>query len=230
MLIELKKVTKKYDKKVALKNINFKIKKGKIIGLLGPNGSGKTTLIKLINDLLTPDSGEVLINGEKPGVNSKKIISYLPEKNYLDLDLKVKEVLKYFKDFYSDFSLSKAYELLDILEIDPNARLYTLSKGNLEKVELALVMSRKAEIYILDEPIGGVDPATRDYILETILNNFNKKASIIISTHLISDVEKILDEVIFLSKGEILLTSEADKLRKKRKKSIDAIFREEFKC
>lgn len=229
-LVKCNKLYKDYGFKKVLKDINITIPKGRIVGLLGSNGSGKTTLIKLINDLITPTKGEVLINGEKPGVNSKKIISYLPERTYLNMDMKVSEILEYFSDFYSDFDTNKAIKLLKKLNINTTDKLKTMSKGTKEKVQLVLVMSRKADLYILDEPIGGVDPAARDYILDTILTNFNKEASIIISTHLISDIERILDDVIFISNGEIVLYEEADKLRKKEKKSIDAIFREMFKC
>ena len=229
-LVKCNGLYKDYGFKKVLKDINIAIPKGRIVGLLGSNGSGKTTLIKLMNDLITPTKGEVLINGEKPGVNSKKIISYLPERTYLNMDMKVSEILEYFSDFYSDFDTQKAIKLLKKLNISTTDRLKTMSKGTKEKVQLVLVMSRKADLYILDEPIGGVDPAARDYILDTILTNFNKDASIIISTHLISDIERILDDVIFISNGEIVLYEEADKLRKKEKKSIDAIFREMFKC
>ena len=229
-LVECKNLYKNYGKREVLKNINLKINKGKIYGLLGPNGSGKTTLIKLINDLLVPTNGTILINGKKPGIESKKIISYLPERTYLNFDMKISETIEYFKDFYDNFDEKKAYELLKRLNINKDDKLKTMSKGTKEKVQLILVMSRKADIYILDEPIGGVDPASRDYILDTILKNFNDNASIIISTHLISDVEKVLDDVIFISDGKIILNESADKLRNERKKSIDAIFREEFKC
>lgn len=229
-LLEFKNVYKKFDDKVILEDINLVIKPGKIIGLLGKNGTGKTTLIKLINDLLTPSSGEVLINGEKVGVNSKKIISYLPERTYLDKSKTVKEVINYFRDFYDNFDESKAYKLLDDLKLDKNQKLSKMSKGMLEKVQLVLVMSRNANLYILDEPLGGVDPATRDYILDTILTNFNEGASVIISTHLISDIERILDEVIFINDGKIVLTSDADSLRNENNESIDEIFRRMFKC
>ncbi len=229
-LIEIKNVSKSYGKKEALSNVNIDIKKGKIYGLLGPNGSGKTTLIKLINDLLKPTSGEILVNGEKPGIESKKIISYLPERTYLSMNLKVSELLQYFKDFYEDFDIDKAYGLLNDLNINPADRLKTLSKGTKEKVQLILVMSRKADIYILDEPIGGVDPASRDYILRTILSNFNEGSSLIISTHLIADIENILDEVIFINNGKIILNESADSIRDNKNKTIDALFREEFKC
>lgn len=229
-LLECKNLYKDYGTKKVLKDVNITIPRGKIIGLLGSNGSGKTTLIKLINDLITPTSGEVLINGEHPGINSKKIISYLPERTYLSMDMKVKEIIEYFKDFYDNFDEKKAYKLLNKLKINSNDKLKTMSKGTKEKVQLILVMSRKADLYILDEPIGGVDPAARDYILDTILKNFNKNASIIISTHLIADIERILDDVIFISDGKIVLYEEADKLRNKENKSIDMIFREMFKC
>lgn len=229
-LVECKHVTKKYGMKVALDDVNLTIEKGKIIGLLGPNGSGKTTLIKLLNDLLVPNSGEILIQGNHPGVETKKIISYLPERTYLNFNMRIKEVIQYFKDFYDDFREEVAYELLKKLGINPNDQLKTLSKGMKEKVQLILVMSRKAQLYILDEPIGGVDPAARDYILDTILKNFNEDASILISTHLISDIEKILDEVIFIKDGKIVLHESCDQLRDEGGKSIDGYFREEFKC
>jgi ABC-2 type transport system ATP-binding protein len=229
-LLECKHLTKKYDDEIILDNVNLKISKGKIIGLLGKNGAGKTTLIKLIDDLLTSTSGEVLINGEKPGINSKKIISYLPERTYLDKSMKISQILTFFEEFYDDFSKEKAIKLLKDLDLDINLKLNKMSKGMQEKLQLILVMSREAELYILDEPLGGVDPATRDYILDTILSNFNEGASVIISTHLISDIERILDEVIFLDKGKIILTSSADELRKKENASIDEIFRRCFKC
>lgn len=229
-LVEFKNVNKAYGKKQVLHDVNLTIEKGKIIGLLGPNGSGKTTLIKLINNLLTPTSGELLINGEKPGVESKKIISYLPERTYLNMNSKVIEVVNYFEDFYEDFDKKKALKLLKKLKIDENTKLSTLSKGTKEKVQLILVMSRKADLYILDEPIGGVDPASRDYILNTILDNFNEGASMIICTHLISDIEKILDDVIFINDGKIVLNESAEDIRTKKKTTIDNLFREEFKC
>lgn len=229
-LLECKNLCKSFDDKEILKNINLSIEGGKIIGLLGKNGQGKSTLIKIINDLLTPTSGEVLINGKKPGIESKEIIAYLPERTYLDKDMSVKQVIKYFSEFYENFDEDKAYKLLKILDLDVNQRLSKMSKGMQEKVQLILVMSRNAELYILDEPLGGVDPATRDYILDTILSNFKDGASVIISTHLIADIERILDEVIFIDKGEIVLTSSADELRCSEKMSIDEIFRRSFKC
>lgn len=229
-LLECKHLYKEFDNKQILKDISLKIPRGRIIGLLGKNGTGKSTLIKLINDLLTPTSGEILINGEKPGVKSKEIISYLPERTYLDKEMTIKQVIKYFEEFYKNFDTQKAIKLLKDLNLDINTKISKMSKGMQEKLQLILVMSRKAELYVLDEPLGGVDPATRDYILDTILSNFSEGASVIISTHLISDIERILDEVIFIDNGEIILTSSADELRKKEKLSIDEIFRRYFKC
>ena len=229
-LVELKNVDKYYGRKQALKNINLKIKKGKIYGLLGPNGSGKTTLIKIINDLLKPTKGSIFVNNQEIGINSKKNISYLPERTYLNMNATVDEMLNFFEDFYEDFDRKKSLELLRKLQIEPKHKLKTMSKGTKEKVQLILVMSRKADLYILDEPIGGVDPASRDYILETILSNFNEGSSIIISTHLISDIEKILDDVIFINKGEIVLNDSAEEIRQEKNKTIDELFREEFKC
>lgn len=229
-LIETKNLTKSYGKKEALKNINLTIEPGKIYGLLGPNGSGKTTLIKIINNLLTPTSGEITIKGNNPGIESKKIISYLPERTYLNMNFKVKEVLDYFEDFYDNFDRKKALTLLRKLNINQEDKLKTMSKGTKEKVQLILVMSRKADIYILDEPIGGVDPASRDYILETIISNFDNNSSMIISTHLIQDIESILDNVIFINQGKIILNDTADNIRTERNQTIDQVFREEFKC
>jgi len=229
-LVECKNLCKSFDKKIILDDINLSIPKGKIIGLLGKNGTGKTTLIKLINDLLTPTSGEILINGKKPGIDSKKIISYLPERTYLDKSMKVSQFIKFFEDFYSDFNKEKAIKLLKDLDLELNQKISHMSKGMQEKLQLILVMSREAQLYILDEPLGGVDPATRDYILDTILTNFNKGSSIIISTHLIADIEKILEEVIFIDKGKIFLTSSTQELKAKENASIDEIFRRYFKC
>lgn len=229
-LLECKNLCKNFDNVQILKNINVKIPRGKIVGLLGKNGAGKTTLIKLINNLLIPTSGEVLINGENPGINSKEIIAYLPERTYLDKDMTIKQIIKFFEEFYKNFDSNKAIKLLETLDLDINKKVSKMSKGMQEKLQLILVMSRNAELYILDEPLGGVDPATRDYILDTILSNFCDGASVIISTHLISDIERILDEVIFMDKGEIVLTSSADELRNKEQASIDEIFRRYFKC
>lgn len=229
-LLEIKNLSKSYGDKKVLKDINLVIEPGKIIGLLGKNGTGKSTLIKLINDLLTPSEGEILINGKNPGVESKKIISYLPERTYLNKGMKVIEVINYFSDFYSDFDKEKAIKLLNDLSLDINQKLSKMSKGMQEKVQLVLVMSRNADLYILDEPLGGVDPATRDYILDTILTNFNENASVIISTHLISDIERILDEVVIIDNGKIILQGNADKIREEENASIDFVFRRMFKC
>lgn len=229
-LIEFKNVCKNYGKNKVLKDVTFKIPKGRIVGLLGKNGMGKTTIIKLINDLLTVDSGEVLINGMKPCIETKKMISYLPERTYLDKDMKVLDVIKYFETFYDNFDSSKALKLLKDLDLDVNMRLKEMSKGMQEKVQLILVMSRCCDIYILDEPLGGVDPATRDYILDTILTNFNTGATVIISTHLIQDIERILDDVIFINKGKVILSKSADELREEENTSIDEVFRRLFKC
>ena len=221
---------KNFDEQAVLKNINLTIPKGKIIGLLGKNGMGKTTLIKLINDLLTPTSGDILINGNKPGVESKKIISYLPERTYLDKSQTPLEVINYFSIFYEDFNKEKALNLLNALNLETNKKISKMSKGMQEKLQLILVMSREADLYILDEPLGGVDPATRDYILDTILSNFKEESSVLISTHLISDIERILDEVVFIDKGEVILTASTDELRNKYNTSIDEVFRRMFKC
>ena len=229
-LIECKHLYKNYGKKEVLKDVNLKIKSGKIIGLLGRNGSGKSTLIKLINDLLVPTSGSIEIKGNKVGVESKKVISYLPERTYLDKTYTLEKVVKFFCDFYQDFDKERALKLFKELNLDLKQKLSKMSKGMQEKVQLVLVMSRNADIYILDEPLGGVDPATRDYILDTILTNFKDGASVLISTHLIYDIERILDEVIFINDGKIVLTSDADELRNKEDASIDEIFRRMFKC
>lgn len=229
-LIKCENLCKKFDNQEILKNINLTITDGKIIGLLGKNGAGKTTLIKLFNGLLTKTSGNITVLGKEIGTTSKNIISYLPERSYLDKNNNIKEVLKFFSEFYDNFDIKKAKKLLKDLSLNENTKLSKMSKGNLEKLGLILVMSRKAKIYILDEPLGGVDPATRDYILSTILNNFDEGASIIISTHLISDIEKILDEVIFIDKGKIILKEDSDELRTKENASIDEIFRRKFKC
>ena len=230
MLLECKNVTKSYGRKKALQNVNIEIQEGRIVGLLGKNGAGKSTLIKLINDLLTLDDGSILFEDKPIGVYSKEHISYLPERTYLDKSMKVSEVIKFFSEFYKDFNEKKALKLLKDLDLDIETKISKMSKGMQEKLQLVLVMSREASLYILDEPLGGVDPATRDYILDTILTNFKEGASIIISTHLISDIERILDDVIFIDKGKVVLTSSADDLRKKEKGSIDEVFRRMFKC
>ncbi len=229
-LVQFENVTKQYGDKKALDNVSFALEPGKIYGLLGPNGSGKSTAIKIINDLLKPTAGTVLINGAKPGVASKKIISYLPDRNYLNDWMKVEDAFKLFEDFYQDFDRNRAEEMLKSLNIDSGARLKTLSKGTLEKVQLILIMARRAKLYVLDEPIAGVDPATRDYILQTILSNYGEESSILISTHLITDIEKVLDEVLFLQNGRIVLQGAVDDIRAEHGKSIDGLFREVFKC
>ena len=229
-LVEFEHVTKQYGNQKALNDLSFTIEPGKIYGLLGPNGSGKSTTIKIINDLLQPTSGTVLINGKAPGVESKKIISYLPDRNYLSDWMKVEDTFKLFRDFYADFDYKRAEEMLHSLNIDITARLKTLSKGTLEKVQLILIMARHAQLYVLDEPIAGVDPAARDYILQTILSNYGEDSSILISTHLITDIEKILDEVLFIQNGQIVLQGAVDDIRADHGKSIDSLFREVFKC
>ena len=229
-LISIRNLNKSYGKKQVLKDVNLEIPAGKIIGLLGKNGTGKTTLIKLINDLLTPTSGEILVNGKGVGVESKLAISFLPERTSLDKTMTVEKVISYFADFYSNFDSEKANSLLADLGLDASMKLSKMSKGMQEKVQLVLAMSREADLYILDEPLGGVDPATRDYILDTILSNFSEGASVIISTHLISDIEKILDEVIFIDDGKIVLTGNCDDLRTNEGCSIDELFRRMFKC
>jgi len=229
-IFECKNLTKCFGTTKALYSVNLSIGPGRIVGLLGPNGSGKSTLIKLCNDLLTPTAGEIRIGGFKPGVETKKIVSYLPEKSYLNDWMRVSEIISFFKDFYSDFVPGKAYDMLQRLNIDPGHRLKTLSKGTKEKVQLILVMSREAQLYLLDEPIGGVDPAARDYILDTILKNYSENATVVISTHLIADIEKILDDIIFLREGQVVLTKTVDEIRDESGKSVDALFREVFRC
>ncbi len=229
-ILECKNLSKAYGRKTALSHINLTLSGGHIIGLLGPNGSGKTTLIKLINGLLTPSEGSLLVGGNPIGIESKKIVSYLPDQSYLDMNLKVQELIAYFKDFYEDFDESRAYDMLAKLNISPSDKLKTMSKGTKEKVQLILIMSRRAKLYVLDEPIAGVDPAARDYILNTILSNYDEDAAILISTHLISDIENILDEVVFIKEGQVVLTSSVDKIREENGKSIDSLFREVFKC
>jgi ABC-2 type transport system ATP-binding protein len=221
---------KSYSGKQALNNVNFSLSRGRIVGLLGPNGSGKTTLIKLANTLLTPTSGSILVNNKAVGKESKSEISYLPDCVSLPDWMKIGELVRFFKSFYSNFNVDKAYAMLKNLNIDENARLKTLSKGNKEKVQLILVMSRDADLYLLDEPMGGVDPATRDYILNTIISNYSENSTVVISTHLIADVEKILDEVLFINNGEIVFRDMVDNIRDKQGKSVDALFREVFRC
>ncbi|MGB5823163.1 MAG: ABC transporter ATP-binding protein [Proteocatella sp.] len=229
-ILECNELTKKFGDKVVLNKINLKFKRGKIIGLLGPNGSGKTTMIKMANGLLHPDGGEILIDGKSPSVESKSIVSYLPEKTYLNDYMTVSEIIGFFKDFYSDFDEARAKDMLQRLGINYSDKLKTMSKGTKEKVQLILVMSRRAQIYFLDEPIAGVDPAARDYILDTIITNYDENATVIISTHLIADIEKVLDEVIFIKYGEIVMSKSVDEIREDEGKSVDMLFREVFKC
>ena len=229
-VIETKALNKKYGRIEAVKDLDLSLEKGQIVGLLGPNGSGKTTLIKMINGLLTPSSGELYIKGFKPGVETKLAVSYLPERNSLPEWMKVKELIDMFVDFYPDFRAEKAYKMLADLDIDVSRKLKNLSKGNREKVQLILCMSRNADVYALDEPIGGVDPAARDYILRTIIQNYNEDAVVLISTHLIADVENVLNRVLFIKNGELVLNSTVDEIREEKGKSVDALFREVFAC
>ena len=223
-------LTKAYDRTLALDHIDLEVFSGRIVGLLGPNGSGKTTLIKLANGLLSPTAGEILIDGRRPGVETKRLISYLPDKEYLNNWMRVGDLVDFFTDFYTDFDRERAVEMLGHLNIAAADRLKDLSKGNREKVQLILVMSRRARLYLLDEPIGGVDPAARDYILRTIITNYSPDAAILISTHLIADVEKVLDDVIFIDHGRIALTASVDYIREEKGKSVDELFREVFRC
>lgn len=230
-LVEIHNLKKSYDKrKEALHDLTLTLPRGRIVGLLGPNGSGKTTLIKLLNGLLVPDGGEILIDGEKPGPSTKAKVSYLPERTYLKNGATIRELLSFFQDFYEDFRTDRAKEMLAALRIEENARIRALSKGTREKVQLILVMSRDASLYILDEPIAGVDPAARDYILRTIITNYNENATVLISTHLITDIENILDEVVFMKEGRLLLQTSVEEIREEKGKSVDAYFREVFAC
>jgi ABC-2 type transport system ATP-binding protein len=229
-ILECSGLSKYYGAKRALHNVSLSLERGRIVGLLGPNGSGKSTFIKLCNNLLTPTSGTLLIGGSAPGVKTKQIVSYLPEHTYLNDWMHVEDIISFFSDFYTDFDSKKAYEMLANLRINPKDRLKTLSKGTKEKVQLILVMARQAQLYLLDEPIGGVDPAARDYILNTIISNYNPEATVIISTHLISDIERVLDDVIFLKDGEIAMTASVDEIRENKGVSVDALFREVFRC
>lgn len=228
-LLRCDRVTKTFGTTTALNNVSFTLDSGKIVGLLGPNGSGKTTLIKLINGLLTPNTGNLLIEGELPGVSTKAKVAYLPDNIYLNSWMTVKQIVEYFDDFYEDFLPERAYEMLSRLDISPDRRLKTLSKGNKEKVCLILVMSRQAKLYVLDEPIAGVDPAARDYVISTIINNYNPEATVLISTHLISDIEQILDEVLFIRNGDLVLQKTVDEIREENGMSVDGLFREVFR-
>lgn len=229
-ILECRALTKRYGGKTALDGVDLAVESGRIVGLLGPNGSGKTTLIKLANGLLTPTGGEILINGRRPSPETKAIVSYLPDRNTLPGWMSVAQTVDYYADFYADFRRDAAQEMIARLGLDASARVKTLSKGTREKLQLILVMSRAAKLYLLDEPIGGVDPATRDYILRTIIGNYNEDASVILSTHLIADVEQVLDEVIFLQNGRVERHTGVDAIRGETGKSVDELFREVFKC
>ena len=228
-LLRCDALTKQYGQSTALNGVSFTLESGKIVGLLGPNGSGKTTLIKILNGLLTPTEGAVYIDGEKPGPSTKAKVAYLPDSIYLNTWMTVEQIVSYFADFYEDFSAERAFEMLARLNISPKHKLKTLSKGNKEKVCLILVMSRQAKLYILDEPIAGVDPAARDYVISTIINNYNPEATVLISTHLIADVEQVLDEVLFLRDGYLVLKKSVEDIRAEEGKSVDELFREVFR-
>lgn len=230
IILEARDLTKSYGPKTALNGLNLTLEKGKIIGLLGPNGSGKSTFIKLCNGILQPTKGEILIGGHEVGVETKKIVSYLPERTYLDDNMSPVQMINFFSDFYEDFDADKAFDMLSNLKVNPKDKMKTMSKGTKEKVQLILVMSRQAKLYMLDEPIGGVDPAARDYILRTIISNYNPEASVIISTHLITDIEQVLDEAIFIQNGDLKLHKTVDEIRSIEGKSVDALFREVFRC
>lgn len=229
-IVQISGLNKSYGYKQIIKDMNLNLEGGKIIGLLGPNGSGKSTLIKILGGVLKPDSGNVTIDGKQIGIDTKRIVSYLPERTYLSPSMKVREAISMFADFYEDFRTERAEEMLNRLNINLNDTIKSLSKGTREKVQLVLVMSRDALVYLLDEPMGGVDPAAREYILKTILSNYNENACVIISTHLISDVEKVLDQVLFIQNGNVILNSTVDEIRDEKKESVDALFREVFTC
>lgn len=223
-------LNKRYSNVHALADVDLTLQPGKIIGLLGPNGSGKTTLIKLINGLLVPTSGKLEVAGNAPGIETKKVVSYLPERTYLPDWMRISQAIHFFQDFYEDFDVKKAYDMLERLKLQPESRIKTLSKGTKEKLQLILVMSRNAQLYCLDEPIGGVDPAARDYILHTIINNYQENATVLISTHLIADIEQVLDEVVFIKDGRLVMHTSVDEVRERENKSVDGLFREVFKC
>jgi ABC-2 type transport system ATP-binding protein len=230
LALECRDLSKNYGKFTALDRVNINLNSGRITGLLGPNGSGKTTLIKLVNGLLQPTSGSIAVCGNPVGPQSKALVSYLPDRFCLDPFMKVRGTLDFYADFYADFNRDSAVTMLNDLHLDPDKRLKTLSKGNQEKLQLILVMSRQAQLYLLDEPIGGVDPAARDYIINTILSNYNKNAAVLVSTHLIQDVEQVLDDIIFLKNGKVVLEGSAHDIRVEKSTTIDALFREVFKC
>lgn len=228
-VIQVKGLTKKYGRRTAVDNLNFNIGQGKIVGLLGPNGSGKTTFIKIVAGLLQPTSGKVLIDGKEVGIKTKVIVSYMPDKEFLYDWMRVKDAIEFFKDFFEDFDETKAYELLEFMKLDRNSKVKTLSKGMAERLNLSLVMARRAKLYLLDEPLASVDPATRDKIIDTILANFNEGSTILLSTHLVRDVEKIFDEVVFISDGSIVLQEQVEALRSARGKSVEDVFKEVFR-
>lgn len=230
IILEAKNLNKYYGNFKALDNFSLTLESGKIIGLLGPNGSGKSTFIKACNGILQLNSGEILIGGNRLGIETKEIVSYLPERTYLDLNLTAVDMINFFSDFYDDFNANTAFDMLGSLKINPKDKIKTMSKGTREKVQLILVMSREAKLYMLDEPIGGVDPAARDYILNTIITNYNPEASVIISTHLITDIEPVLDEVVFIKEGKLIMHKSVDDIREEEGKSVDELFREVFKC
>lgn len=230
-IVSIRGLNKRYSlNKTVFSNLNLDFERGRIIGLLGPNGSGKTTLIKLMAGILKPDAGTISIDGKPIGKDSKAVVSYLPERTYFNESLKIRQVIKIFKDFYADFDEERAYHMMDVLNLDTNMTIKKLSKGNKEKVQLIMVMSRRAKLYLLDEPIAGVDPAARDYIINTIISNYDSEASVLISTHLITDIEKIIDDVVFIKEGYIICHQSADSLREQNKKSVDEVFREVFRC
>lgn len=230
-IVSIRGLNKRYShNKIVFNNLNLDFERGRIIGLLGPNGSGKTTLIKLMAGLLKPDAGTISIDGKPVGKDSKAVVSYLPERTYFNENLKIRQVISIFKDFYADFDEERAYHMMELLNLDTNMMIKKLSKGNKEKVQLIMVMSRRARLYLLDEPIAGVDPAARDYIINTIISNYDSEASVLISTHLISDIEKIIDDVVFIKEGNIICHQSADSLREQNGKSVDEVFREVFRC
>ena len=230
IILSCRGLTKRYGTTTALDNVDLDLPAGSVIGLLGPNGSGKSTFIKIAAGLLTSTEGSLLIDGFKPGVKTKEIVSYLPDHDYLNDWMSVSQLVKMFEDFYADFDKAKAYDMIQRLDIKKESMLKTLSKGTREKVQLILTMSRKAKLYLLDEPIGGVDPAARDYILNTIIGNYNEDAAVLISTHLIADVEPVLTHAVFIKNGSIVRSGDVDEIRQQTGSSIDALFREEFKC
>ncbi|MGY0373898.1 ABC transporter ATP-binding protein [Clostridium sp. JNZ J1-5] len=227
-ILEAKNLSKSYFNKKALNDINLSIEKGEVLGFLGPNGSGKTTFIKIAAGILRQSNGEILINGIKPGVETKKLVSYLPDRNYLYKWMKIKDAIEFFNDFYEDFNIKRCKELLDFMKLEEDYKITSLSKGMMEKLNLTLVLSRKAKLYILDEPLAGVDPVAREKILDAIIQNYNEDSSMIITTHLVKDIERVFDNIAFIKDGTIVLSGNAEDLRCERGKSIDELFREVF--